>query len=230
MKIKSIFSFIAATMLLVSCNNNSSISSHSPNYVIIEEERVETNGKAQLIEYVALKEESYSEENLKKVMLEVYYKNKDKDVFEKFDAATVFGVKVFTSEKIYKDDKSAWIAMLTKTLTHAEPSLSFNKRKIKSLSGLKDETKSKDEIILEKINNYLQERNLDLCSLNNHLGKIELDCIHKADAKYPNYDYPQHTDLTDKLIKQEREKLIKKYNLNDSIFIYVGVFSMSYCK
>lgn len=163
-------------------------------------------------------------------MLDVYQKNKDNGVFETHSSATVFGVYLFTSKTMLEKDKGAWIATLTKLPKESEPDVSYKNLKIKALRGLNDTVKSEDEIALAKLNKYLKKRNLELCSFNQRLQDMELECIHKADAKHPNYDYPEHTDYVDKLEKEEREKLAKKYNLADSIFSRIGVFGMGYCK
>jgi hypothetical protein len=164
------------------------------------------------------------------VALEIYRKNKNKDLFKNFNAPTVFGIYMFTSEETLNSDKSSWICMLSKGPSDSEPKISFNDFKLKSLQGLNDNRKSEDEIALDDLNKYLKERGLELCSFYKQLGDMELECIHKADAKYPNYDYPEHGDYSDKLMKEERIKLMSKYDLVDSIFGRVAVFGMSYCK
>ena len=223
-------SFISISLfLLYGCGVNENNMSLK-NYEIINEEESETSNKAQLIEYVVYNDTVYTESVLEEVLLDVYRNNKDKDLFDNFSAPTVFGAYVFTSREIFKSDKGAWICMLTKGPLDSEPSLSFNKFKLKSLQGLNDNIKSEDEIALDKLNAYLQERDLELCEFYEELGDMELDAIHKADAKYPDYDYPEHVDYSSKLMKEERLKLSTKYNLADSIFINVAVFGMSYCE
>jgi hypothetical protein len=216
-------------LLLISCGNESK-NNLSDKYVIVKEENYETSNKAQLIEYVVYKDTVYTESALKNVADEIYKLNKDKDLFKNFNAPTVFGIYVFTSEEILESDKSAWICMLSKGPSDSEPRISFNDFKLKSLQGLNDNKKSEDEIALDDLNKYLLERGLELCSFYKQLGDMELECIHKADAKYPNYDYPEHSDYSDKLMKEERGKFATKYDLKDSIFVKVSVFGMSYCK
>ncbi len=81
----------------------------------------------------------------------------------------------------------------------------------------------------ETLTKHLKERNLDLCSLVKLIEDIELNSIHKADEKYPNYDYPEHLNYTTMLIKKEEGKLINKHNLTDSIFYTITGFGMEYC-
>ena len=218
---------IILQFLFINCNNNSD--SSTLNYEIFNEEKTETSNKAQLLEYVVYKDTIYSEDLFKKVLLDVYDKNKDKNLFANHNAPAVFGVYLFTSKEVAEKDKSAWVAMLMKGPSDSEPRLSYNDFKIKSLQGLNDNIKSGDEIAYEKLIKYLDERNLELCSFNTQLINLESDCIHKADAKYPDYGL-KHSDYSDKLIDEERKKMSKKYNLEDSIFIYVSVFAMNYCK
>ena len=224
------FSLIVTLFILLASCANDGKNNTSKKYEIVNEENYETSNKAQLIEYAVYNDTIYTENALKNVLLDVYKDNKDKDLFENFDAPTVFGVYVFTSKEILESDKSAWICMLIKGPSDSEPRLSFNDFKLKSLQGLNDNKKSEDEIALDKLNEYLQERGLELCSFYKQLGDMALECIHKADAKYPNYDYPKHGDYSAKLMKEEREKLSTKYDLADSIFTRVSVFGMSFCK
>lgn len=227
MKLKFTFLLlISITISLYSCSDNQTKIS----YRIISEEKVETNNKAQLIEYAVYLDSTYSQEELKIVLLDIYDDYKDKDVFEKFDAPTVIGVNIYTSEDLAKNDKSSWIAMLSKYPNKNEPTFSFNDYKINSLQGLNDNEESKDEIALKELKSYLQERDLELCSLYKQLGDMELDCIHKADAKFPNFDYPEHINYSEKLMEEERKKILTNYNLADSIYTTVIVFGMSYCK
>jgi hypothetical protein len=228
MKRIGIILYLLTSLLLMSrCGNNSS--SSMTNYEIVNEEKTETSTKAQLIEYVVYKDTIYTEDLLKKVLLDVYDKNKDKNLFTNHNSPTVFGIYLFTSKEIAEKDKSAWVAMLMKGPRDPEPRLSYNDLKIKSLQGLNDNIKSEDEVAYEELTKYLEERNLELCSFYTQLGDMELDCIHKADAKYPDYGI-KHNEYSNKLMEEEREKLAKKYNLADSIFINVSVFAMSYCK
>lgn len=222
-----------AFILLISCVNNETkkqnTDSDSLKYEIINDEIYETSNKAQLIEYVVYKDTIYTEEAFEKILLDIYQRNKDKDLFDNFNSPTVFAIYVFTSNEILNKDKSAWICMLSKGPRDLEPRLSFNSLKIKSLHGLNDNVKSKDEIAYENLKFYLQERNLELCSFYDKLGDMELECIHKADSKYPDYGV-KHTEYASKLMKEERTKLKNQYNLADSIFVRVAIFGMNYCK
>lgn len=227
---RALITFCLTTILLsllTSCDNNSD--SSVPKYEIVNEEKTETSNKAQLIEYVVYKDTVYTQALLEKVLLDVYDKNKDRNLFANHDSPTVFGAYLFTSKEISEKNKSAWIAMLTKGPKDSEPRLLFNDLKIKSLQGLNDNIKSEDEVAYEKLTAYLEERNLELCSFHTQLQDMELDCIHKADAKYPDYGI-KHNEYSQKLMEEEREKLAKQHNLADSIFTRVSVFAMSYCK
>lgn len=224
------FSLIVSIFILLTSCGNDPKNNISKKYDVIKEENYETSNKAQIIDYVVYYDTIYTENALKDVLLDVYKDNKDKDLFENFDAPTVFGVYLYTSKEILESDNGAWIGMLTKGPLDSLPRLSFNHFKLNSLQGLNDNKKSEDEIALDQLNESLQERGLELCSFYKQLRDIELECIHKADAKYPNYDYPKHGDYSNKLMKDEREKLTIKYDLADSIFTRVSVFGMSYCK
>ncbi|WP_310556720.1 hypothetical protein [Flavobacterium sp.] len=211
-----------AILLFISCNKTTT------KYEVLKEEKKETSGKALLIEYVVYNDTVYKEETLKNIVLEVYEKNKNKDLFDNFDAPTVVNVYLFTSVEA-ANDKSEWICMLSKSLTSTEPTISFNNLKMNSLSGLNDNIKDESEIAYENLKKYLNDRNLDLCSFYKELGRMELESIHTADAKYPDFG-AKHTEYVESIRKAEREKLIQKYNLNDSIFGQVTTYGIAYCK
>lgn len=197
-------------------------------YEVINEEKYETSYKAQLTEYAFYKDSIYTKEALKNVVMGIYNLNKDKNVFKAHNKATVLGVYLFTSKEAIKD-KADWIAMLVKSPNDTEPRVSFNDFKITALININDNVKSKDEIVLEKLKSYLKKRGLDLCTLSDMLKKMELDNIHKADAKYPDYG-DKHMAMIDRLDAQSYSHLKKKYNLNEEMLSKVSIFAMSYCK
>ncbi|CAH0185976.1 MULTISPECIES: hypothetical protein [unclassified Pedobacter] len=197
-------------------------------YEVINEQKLETSYKAQLIEYAIYKDTIYTKEALEDAVLEIYNLNSIKDVFETHDKATVLAVYLFTSKEAFKD-KSNWIAMLIKGPNENKPRITYNDFKITALNNSADNVKTKDEIEVEKLKAYLQKRGLDLCILWEMLKKIELDNIHKADAKYPDYG-DKHMALIDQLDEQSYRNLRKKYKLSDDMLSKVSIFAMSYCK
>jgi hypothetical protein len=197
-------------------------------FEMINEVKTETPGKAQLVEYAVYTDSVYTEEALKNTVMDIYNRNKDKDVFSNHDRATVMGAYLFTSREAYKD-KADWIAMLIKGPMDSEPTVSYNSFKITALNNVGDDVKSKDEIALEKLNSYLKKRGLELCSLSDLLKKIELDNIHKADSAHPDFG-PEHQAMVDRLDNQSYAELKRKYNLSEDKLTEVSVFAMSYCK
>ncbi|WP_316848938.1 hypothetical protein [Pedobacter agri] len=202
--------------------------SASSNYEIITEVQSETPGKAQLLEYAVYTDTLYSEVALKTAVMDIYDRCKNKDVFENHEAATVIAVYLYTSKGAIKD-KSDWIAMLMKSPNSAEPYISFNQFKISALSKLQDKFKSKDEIELDKIKKHLKGKGIDLCDLSDEIKKTELDNIHRADAKYPDYG-EKHMAMIDQLDEQFYNGLKRRYNLDDAMLSRISVFAMSYCK
>lgn len=199
-----------------------------PKYKIIDEKISENAQSSKIIEYVVLNDNNtISKDVIKNVLLDVLVNNIGRDEFIYHNAPTVIAVYLFTSEKIAKN-KSAWIGMAVKNPSSAFPSIRYNERKIKSIQGLSDGVKSEDEIALEKLQKYLKERGLELCSFNKKLESIELKSIHKADVKYPNFG-KKHMDYYSMLIKKAYSKLKKKYDLDKSTLIKVMVFSSGYC-
>lgn len=122
-------------------------------YEVLNEEKSETIGKAQLIEYAIYKDTIYTKDALRNIVVEIYNLNKNKNVFEKHDSPTVVAVYLFTSEDAMKD-KAEWIAMLVKGPNEPEPRVSFNDFKITALNNIIDNVKSENEIELEKLNSY----------------------------------------------------------------------------
>jgi len=208
-------------------NDHAELQSES-RFEVISEEKRETSLKAQLIEYAWYKDTIYSKDVLTSTILDIYDLNKDKDVFENYDAPSVIGVYLFTSKEAMKD-KAEWIAMLSKGPNDLEPKISFNEFKLTALNTANDNVKSKDEIELDKLNSYLKKRGLELCSLADLLKKIELENIHKADAKYPDYG-EEHMAMIDRLDAQSYRKLRTEYKLSDDMLSKVAVFAMAYCK
>lgn len=197
-------------------------------FEMIDEIKSETPGKAQLLEYAVCTDSVYTEEALRDALMDIYSRNRNKDVFESHDRATVVGAYLFTSRKTY-EDKSNWIAMLIKGPNDSEPYVSYNSFKVMALSGQNDQVKGKDEIELEKLNRYLGKRGLELCSFSAKLLKMEQDHIDAADAAYPDFG-PEHLAMVDRLDEQAYRLLKKKYKLTDDRLTEVHVFAMSYCK
>lgn len=198
-------------------------------YEIVNTDIIETKYKAQITKYVVYNDSIFNKDALSDVLLEVYFSNKKAKGFKNFEEPTVVAVYVFTSEEQAKSDKGAWIAMLVKGPDDESPRLSYNELKLKSLAGLNDKVKSKDEIALDNLNEYLGKRNVTLCDLYKQFGSYELDNIHKADAKYPDYG-KEHTAYVTKLDKADKKRIMTKYKLADSIFTQTIVYGMGYCK
>jgi hypothetical protein len=200
----------------------------SVRYEILNEEKLETSFKAQLIEYVFYKDTLYTREALTSVVTEIYNLNRDKDVFDNYSRPTVIAIYLFTSVRAIKD-KSNWIAMLIKGPNDAEPRISINDFKVVALSNANNKSKSRDEIELEKLKKYLNERGLELCDFSDMLNKIALDNIHKADAKYPEYG-DKHMAMVNQLDVQSNHDLKRKYKVSEDMMSKVSIFAMAYCK
>jgi|SRR5690606_2782194 len=198
-------------------------------YEIVNTDIVETKNKAQITKYVAYNDSIFDKDALSDILLEVYFRNRKAKVFKNFDEPTVIAVYIFTSVEQAKNDRGSWISMLAKGPNDENPILTYNEMKLKSLAGLNDKVKSKDEIALDNLNEYLKKKNVTLCDLYKQFGSYELDNIHKADAKYPDYG-KEHSDYVTKLDKADKKRIMSKYKLADSIFTQTIVFGMAYCK
>ncbi|RZK43678.1 MAG: hypothetical protein EOO90_01935 [Pedobacter sp.] len=222
---------IGCTNSDVNENNNDQVSEVAvtpQNFKIIDEVKSETTGKAQLLEYAVYTDTIYTKAALEKIVMDIYNDNKDKHVFESHETATVIAVYLFTSIETYKD-KADWIAMLIKSPSSDKPDISFNNYKITALNNLTDGVKSKDEIEYEKLTAYLEKRGLDLCKLSDLIKKAELDNIHKADAKHPDYG-EEHMAMIDRLDAEFYLNLKRKHKISEEMLSKVWVFATSYCK
>lgn len=198
-------------------------------YEIIDRQKSETSNKAQIKVLAYLKEDPTNKNDLEKTIEKIYNENKKESSYKNFSEPTVVAVYLFSSEKSAKESPESWVAMLQKGPRDTEPRISINDFKLNALSGLNDDKKSKDEIALDSLNNFLSKRNLELCSFSKQIAALELEAIHKADKKYPDYGN-EHQEYAEKLMESDRAKLKKQYKLEDDILISVNVFAMSYCK
>ncbi|WP_430403807.1 hypothetical protein [Fluviicola sp.] len=95
--------------------------------------------------------------------------------------------------------------------------------------NLSDDKSNTDEITYQKLNKYLSDRNLELCSFYDQIEKMEIDCIHKADAMYPDFGI-KHNEYVEKLTATEIKELGQKHNIADSVFTLIAILGVSYCK
>jgi hypothetical protein len=197
-------------------------------YEVVTEKVSETPSKAQIVQYIWYKGVDYTETALRATAMNVYNLKKDMGGFKMHDNPTVVALYLFTSKEAM-EDKSEWIAMLMKGPSNTEPSISFNSFKVTALNNIEDNVRSTDEIDLDKLNAYLGRRGLNLCSLAKSLKKMELDNIHKADARYPDYG-DKHMAMIDALDDQFYRSLRAKHNLSEEMLGKVSIFAMAYCK
>lgn len=198
-------------------------------YSVFNKVKSETRNKAQVLLYAYLEQEPTTESELENTLIDLYEQNKNEDGYNNFDRPTVVGAYLFTSKKLGQQDKAAWIGMLMKGPNDAQPRISIDKLKLKGQRGLKDNETSEDEVVLANLNKTLAKRGLELCSFSKQLSDIELECIHKADRRYPDYGM-DHMAYVDKLTEAEMVKIQKRHRLSDDIFTKVSVFAGVYCK
>jgi hypothetical protein len=201
-----------------------------PNYSIVDEKKIETFNKAQLEEYAIYTKENYTKESVKLILVDIYNQNSSKDMFKKFEAPTVFVAYLYTSIESMKKDKSSWIGMLLKGPDDLSPIISFNNQKLESLKNKKENKKTSDQLAYESLVKYLSIHNSELCEIYDDILLMEADSRKKADEKYPNYEFPQHMNFSDKLKEDGRLKISKKYDIVDSVYTSIVVFGSNYCK
>lgn len=220
--------FLALALFTLSITSCSDADPKTNKYEILKEESDETSGKAELVEYAVYKDSTYTKEALEEVIMDIYNANHEKNVFKQHDAPTVFGIYLYTSQHA-ADDKAGWIAMLMQTPGQSTPDISYNDRKIAALSGQQDKVESEDEVEFKKLNAYLKERGLELCSLAELMKKTHVDNIHKADAQFPDYG-DKHMAMIDTLNAQSDRELMQKYNMDEDMLGNVAIYALSYCK
>lgn len=146
--------------------------------------------------------------------------NKDGDFFVPFDNPELFF-------KIEDDGKLGFYDLEGK---YSEiPPTSYS-RKAGSVTTEDSILINKDLEKLNELKHYLSVRDLELCSFYEDLQKMELECIHKADDKFPDFDVPAHGDYVASLIKAERKKIATKFNIIDAKLDEIAVFAVYYCK
>lgn len=223
-----ILGVITIQLILFNCNEKSDGTNDITEYQIIKEDFKSSNKNTNVVEYIATyNKDDYSEEQIKNTLLSVY-NNESKNVLKKDGVTYVFVIYLYTSNSIYEKGKSNWIGMFNKS-GDDEPTITINEFKSSSLNNLNDSTKSSDEIVLDNLNTYLKERNLDLCTFSREIEDMESKTLKEADKKFPNFGL-NHTEYLERIRNKELKKMSEQYNIHDSIFTYVNVFSMSYCK
>lgn len=198
-------------------------------YKILRTEPYETNGKAQIKCYAYLTTDTITTDKLSATLTKIYDGVKNYSDFKSHSSPTVVAVYLFTSADKATDMPEAWIAMLSKTPSENEPRITFDDFEVKAMVGATDNQKDKDEIKYEQISEYLKQRNTDLCFIYKTLYDLEGQTIKQADIKYPDFG-KEHSEYQSKLYEEEKKKLFKKYNINDSVSTTITVFGMTYCK
>ncbi|MBL0309060.1 MAG: hypothetical protein IPP77_05090 [Bacteroidetes bacterium] len=123
----------------------------------------------------------------------------------------------------------AWIAMLSKTPSDNLPRISFNDLQLKAKEGAIDNIKSAEEKKQEELADYFKKRNTDICFIYKTLYDLEGTTIKQADIKYPDFGI-NHSEYQSKLYKQGKRALFEKYNIDDTLSVYITIAGMSYCK
>ena len=245
MKTKLLLSVILITSLFISCGNIKTADTKSTAitdsvatiaieekfapYKILRTEPYESSGKAQVKCYAYLATDRIIKDELTETLTKIYFGLRSYNNFKNFSAPTVIAIYLFTSEDKATNMTDSWIAMLSKSPSDNVPRISFDEMKMAAHEGSKGKEKSSDEKMLEELNVYFKKRNTDLCSIYKELYDLEGETIKQADNRYPNFGV-EHSTYQSKLYKQEQKKLLKKYNINDTLTSYIFIFAMGYCK
>jgi hypothetical protein len=199
------------------------------NYQIVENIKSETPVKAQIKVTAVFEDSIHSKGDLDFILLDIYIRSKSLDVFENHKKATVIVIYLFESIETAETNKEKWIAMLQKGPQDENPKFSYNESRLNALQDAGDNIKSRDEIAKERLEIYLSSKNISPCQLYEEFGSYEIDNIHKADAKYPDYGL-KHGDYVSELNKESKDRILRKHSIDDSIYIKTVVYGTFYCK
>lgn len=199
------------------------------NYIVLNADKSETTGKAQIKIVAYLTKDFKDKSELETTLYHIYEAYRHVGGYIYYDEPTVVGIYLFETQKLAETDATAWLGMLQKGPLHSNPDVSFNRLRLNASLGLKDNILSEDEIQLAKIKKLLLPRGIDMCDLNQTVNDIELNSIHAADQLYPDYGL-EHNDYSDKLIRQEVKKLQGKYKLTSDEIDRACFFASTYCK
>jgi len=225
--------FLFTLTILHSCGNDSTDSDFSYEYAkyeILSTEPFESGEKAQVKCYAYLTTDSITKDKLTGTLKKIYSELEKYNNFRNFSAPNVIAIYLFISKDKAQNMKESWIAMLSKSpSTDNLPQYSFNEMQVNAFSGLKDNVKSEEELKMAKLNETFKNRGTDICTIYKTLYDLEGYTIKQADIKYPDYGF-EHSEYQKKLYKQEKEKLFKKFDINDSLSSSITFYGMSYCK
>jgi len=199
-------------------------------YSIYRTEPSELGTKAEVKCYAYLTTDSANKTQIEGTLTSLYFSLLTWRGFkESSTAPTVIAIYLFTSKDNAANMPEAWIGMLSKGPSDAQPRISFDDYKLKEYVESADSIKSADEMVLEKLNAYIRKRNKDLCTLYHSLYDLEGETIKKADEKYHNFG-AEHLSYQSQLYSEGQRNLFRKYNINDTLSTYITAFGMSYCK
>lgn len=230
--LKSIVLVVCFIGGIISLSLNTQKSEYTPKYEIISQSKQEKVQKAALVIDAAYKDTIYTKEAMKKVLFDIYNKNKHKDVFKRHDEPNAFFIKLYSSKKMKKIQPGNWLASFNKPPQKSKPAIQYGMfNKLKHFQGSKDTVKTEDEIAVEKLKAYLSKKGTSLCSVYFKLIKIETKCINIADKKYPDLG-PENLKYSVKITKKKKKEFAQKSKIDkqDSIFSYVTTFGLIYCK
>ena len=82
------------------------------------------------------------------------------------------------------------------------------------------------ENLKDSINEILLKQQLDICTVVNDISLLEQEAIKLADKKYPNFDYPQHSNYSEKLRISKTNSYLNKNNINQVFLDKVLLFNV----
>ncbi|WP_010181556.1 hypothetical protein [Aquimarina agarilytica] len=78
----------------------------------------------------------------------------------------------------------------------------------------------------DSINEILLKRQLNICSINEDISLLEIEAIKVADKRYPNFDYPQHGDYSEKVRINATNKYLRKMKITEGLLDKILIFNI----
>lgn len=242
--ISKLFLCVTSLLLFIQCTSNQpSTNNTSPTFITSKEDSndsvapykilsiqpTETTGKAQIKCIAYLTSDTVTQITIEASLHKIYSGLQNYSNFKSHDSPTVIAIYFYSSKNNASNTPAMWLAMLTKNPSDIQPKTSFNDLQLNALISKNDTIKSPEEIQYDQLTEYFKKHNTDLCSIYKTLYDLEVSTIKQADDKYPDFGI-KHGEYANKLYKQEKNKLFKKYNINDTLSSYITAFGISYCK
>ena len=235
----------AVMALIVACGPiaKEKVDTTIDDFGIFREEPIETGYSAKITTYAFLKTDTITEERLIMTLNKIYDRLEKYDKFTNFSKPTAITIYMYESSESARKYPELWLAMLRKSQKDSMPIFSFDKTRMSVYDKSNDPTDDvKTEIVkaiedsiqlenlkYEKITNYFIKRGITICFIYKKLYDLQGESIKKADVMFPDFG-TSHSLYQEQIYKEERSKIFKKYNINDTLVDYIASYGYKNCR